>query len=196
MLNRSAMPHPSFAPCVRLRSFREDLNWHVELSDKHQQCFVARPFSDSEIVAKYAVVLQARRHQLGLKDGEEDPMVMLPYETVQAILQELQDLFNARSDQMEQRLLDEEAWEACLTRKESGMQSPKQSAEGRFFAMIHQIFGLEVENPDVDVGAQSRDVRIKKIDGVVVLRDFLTHGVMHWNDLVRIHAFSFLLTSP
>ena len=68
------------------------------------------------------------------------------------------------------------------------MQSPNKRAKGRFWAMIHQIFGLQVENPEVDVGAQSPDVTIKKIDGLVVLRDILTHGVVTWNDLVRMHA--------
>ena len=43
------------------------------------QCFVARPFCDGEIVAKYAVVLQARRNKLGLGEGEEDTMEPLPY---------------------------------------------------------------------------------------------------------------------
>ena len=59
------------------------------------------------------------------------------------------------------------------------MQSSTKRAKGRFFAMIPQIFGLEVENPDVDVGAPSPDVKIKEIDGVAVPRDFVTHGVMH-----------------
>ena len=74
------------------------------------------------------------------------------------------------------------------------MQSPTQRARGRFFAMIHQLFGLEVQSPDVDVGALSPGV--KKIQGVVVLMDLQTHGVMHWHDLVSGHAFSFLWRSP
>ena len=123
-------------------------------------------------------------------------MLPLQQETVQEILQELQKLFKARPDQMQKRKEDEKAWAGCVTKKGSGMQSLTKRAKGCFFAMIHQILGLQVRNPDVDVGAQSPDVKIKKIDGVVVLRNLLTHGVMHWNDLVRIHALSFLLTSP
>ena len=140
MLNRTAVPHPSSARRFRLPSPREDLNWHVQHSDKQQQCFVARPFSDSEIVAKYAVVFQARRNQLGLKEGEEDPMVPLPYDTVQEILQDLQDLFNARPDQIQKRKEDQMAWGRFRTKKRSGMQSPTKRAKGRFLGMIHQLF--------------------------------------------------------
>ena len=55
--------------------------------------------------------------------------------------------------------------------------------------MIHQIFGLTVE-PDADVGAQSPDIKyfVKKIDGLIVLKDILTHGVMTWPDLLRYHS--------
>ena len=68
------------------------------------------------------------------------------------------------------------------------MQNPQKHANGRFKAMIHQIFGLTVE-PDADVGAQSPDIEyfIKKIDGDIVLKDILTHGVMTWPDLLDMH---------
>ena len=196
MLNRTAVPHPSSARRFRLPSPREDLNWHVQHSEQQQECFVAQPFCDREIVAKYAVVFQARRNRLGLKDGEDDTMEPLPYEMVQQILQDLQDLFNARPDQIRKRKEDQMAWGRFRTKKRSGMQSSTKRAKGRFVAMIPHIFGVEVGNPDVDVGAPSPDVKIKKIDGVAVARDLVTHGVMQWNDFVGSHAFSFLCRSP
>ena len=98
-------------------------------------------------------------------------MLPLQQETVQEILQELQKLFKARPDQMQKRKEDEKAWAGCVTKKGSGMQSLTKRAKGCFFAMIHQILGLQVRNPDVDVGAQSPDVKIIKIDGVVVRDD-------------------------
>ena len=69
------------------------------------------------------------------------------------------------------------------------MQSPQKRANGRFKAMIHQIFGLIVE-PDADVGAQPPDIKyfVKKIDGLIVLKDILTHGVMTWHDLHSIFS--------
>ena len=67
------------------------------------------------------------------------------------------------------------------------MQSPQKRANGRFKAMIHQILTVE---PDADVGAQSPDIEyfVKKIDGGIVLKDILTHGVMTWPDLLRCHS--------
>ena len=68
------------------------------------------------------------------------------------------------------------------------MQSPQKRANGRFKAMIHQIFGLTVE-PDADVGAQSPDIKYfaKKIDGLIVLKQVLTLGVVTWSDLLDMH---------
>ena len=83
---------------------------------------MATPFTDREIVAKYAVVFQARRNRLGLQDGEEDTLKPLPYETVQEIFQELQLVFNERSDQIQKRQEDEKAWNDPPTKKKSGMQ--------------------------------------------------------------------------
>ena len=69
------------------------------------------------------------------------------------------------------------------------MPSPQKRANDRFKAMIHQLFGLTVE-PDADVGAQSPDIEyfVQKIDGGIVLKDILIHGVMTWPDLLRIHG--------
>ena len=66
------------------------------------------------------------------------------------------------------------------------MQSPQKHANGRFKAMIHQIFGLTVE-PDADVGAQSLDIKyfVKKIDGLIVLKHILTLGVPDLLDMHR-----------
>ena len=68
------------------------------------------------------------------------------------------------------------------------MQSPQKRANGRFKAMIHQFFGLTV-GPDADAGAQSPDIKyfVKKIDGLIVLKQILTLGVMTWPDLLDMH---------
>ena len=71
----------------------------------------------------------------------------------------------------------------------------KKRARG-CFSMIRHIFGYNVAPVGVDVSALSPEVKSKKIDGVAVLRDDLGHGVMHWNDVVRSHAFSLSWMSP
>ncbi len=138
----------------------------MEHAEPLVECWVARPFVDCEDVAKYAVVFQARRNKLGLEEGEEDNMAPLPYNAVHEILEELQEKFHARPDQVRKRAADENTWNGCLTKKGSGLQSPARRAKGRFGALIHQTFGLQVENPQVNVGAQSPDVTIKKIDAI------------------------------
>ena len=52
------------------------------------QCFVAPPWCNSETVAKYAEVVQARRNKLALREGEEVTMEPLPYDTVAEIIRE------------------------------------------------------------------------------------------------------------
>ena len=118
---------------------------------------MARPFCDAGIVMKYAVAFQARRNMLGLREGEEDTMELLPYEKVAKSLEELENLFQSRPDQRQRRAGDERNRARLQTKRSSGMQSPQKRANGRFKAMIHQIFGLTVE-PDADVGAQSPDI--------------------------------------
>ena len=74
------------------------------------ECFVAQKMTDEEVVAKYAVALDARRKKLGLEDGEEDSQKTLPWESVHEILEELREKFESREDQIRKRASDEERW--------------------------------------------------------------------------------------
>ena len=76
----------------------------------------------------------------------------------------------------------------------AGVQSLSKRATGRFFAMDHHIFGLQVAPVEVDVGALSPDVTVSKMHSVAVLGVVLNHGVLHWKNLVSMP--SFLLKSP
>ena len=117
-------------------------------------------------------------------------MEPLPCQMAQEILQDLQDLFNARPDQIRKRKEDQMAWGRFRTKNGSGMQSPTKRAKGRFFAMVHHIFGLQVAPVEVDVGALSPDVTVSKIHSVAVLGVVLNHGVLHWKNLVSMRIFS------
>ena len=153
------------------------------------ECFTARPQSDSEIAAKFAVLFQARRNKLELREGEEDTMEVLSWEAVQDIMKELEQLFMARPDQRLRKQDDEQRWRNRQLR--GNMQSPTKRAKGRFDAMIHQLFQVEVVDiPGAaeNVGAQSPDYTIKPIEGGVVARNILTYGLMDWRELSRIHT--------
>ena len=105
-------------------------------------------------------------------------------------------MFNARPDQIQTWEEDQVAMGALPDKDELWHAQFTKRARGWFFAMIHHIFGLQVAPVRVDVGALSPEVKSKKIDGVAVLRDDLGHGVMHWHDPVRSHAFSLSWMSP
>ena len=105
---------------------------HALHSEPQVPSFVARPICDREIVAKRAVVFQARRNKLGLEEGEDDTMQPLPYDSVHETLQELQQKFHSRPDQVQKRAADERARAGLLTKKGSGMQSPQKRAKARF----------------------------------------------------------------
>ena len=63
-----------------------------------QECFQARPQSDSEIAAKFAVLFQARRNKLGLREGEEDTMEVLSWDAVQDIMKDLEQYTQCKLD--------------------------------------------------------------------------------------------------
>ena len=102
------------------------------------------------------------------------------------ILEVLQEKFESRPDQKRKRADDETKWAKLLTKKNSGMQCPQKRANGRFKAMIHQLFGLTVA-PDADVGAQSPDIKyfVKQIGGLTVLKHILALGVPDLLDMHR-----------
>ena len=151
MLNRSAVPHPTSA----LAPPREDLNYIVQTKTETMTCYAARPMTDGEVAAKYAVLLQARRNKLGLEEGDDDTMEPLDQDAVSEIVKELMTLFHARPDQRAKRAADEERWQDRERRGDMG--SPQKRAKARFAAMIHQLFVVEVmvDTPgeDDDVGA-------------------------------------------
>ena len=92
-----------------------------------QECFQARPQSDSEIAAKFAVLFQARRNKLGLQEGEDDTMEVLSWDVGQEILKELAQLFHARPDQRLKRAADEERWRNRQTR--GNMLNPPEARQ-------------------------------------------------------------------
>ena len=184
MLNRSAVPHPTSA----LAPPREDLNYIVQTKTETMTCYAARPMTDGEVAAKYAVLLQARRNKLGLEEGDDDTMEPLDQDAVSEIVQELATLFHARPDQRKKRADDQERWEDKERR--GNMLPPGKRAKARFKTMIHQLFAVEfwLDQESEYVGAQSPDTHIKKVDGMVVMRDILTHGLADWRELIRIHT--------
>ena len=107
MLNRSAVPHPTSA----LAPPREDLNYIVQTKTETMTCFAARPMTDGEVAAKYAVLLQARRNKLGLEEGDDDTMEPLDQDRVTEIVMELSRVFQARPDQRRKRRDDQARWE-------------------------------------------------------------------------------------
>ena len=115
-----------------------------------ENCFVARPVTDLERVAKYAVLVQARRNfLLELQDGQDDPMRQLTHNEVSAILTKLKKTFLAREDQKQKRAMDQTRWDDRSSNREPPMQRPTLRAHRRFTAMIHQLFKLKVAVDDV-----------------------------------------------
>ena len=88
---------------------------------------MARAYTDREIVAKYAVVLQARRNKMRLGEGEDDTMRTLSFDEVLEIVKELQDKFHSRPDQVRKRAVDDEQWNNLLTKKTAACRAPSSA---------------------------------------------------------------------